>query len=463
MSSHNIHDRHARGPSNNDLEVLADDAVDSAVYKEVTDDENDDQNEVEGIDGVDTYVGKPNKNHGTTTTVTLMSYVTDVPPGYSGPLVTDGLLTAAPTPTPTPAPSASFPPSMVPQQVSTLQDLDATLAVAVTTTVPTTTPHSTPTTAAAAAVGTGASGASQDTDSGNGDANTAVKAGVTIGVLAGILLIGMAIFWLVGRRKRQMEARQAADDDAEKHEGPAANPFAEPVAVRPSSPNAPRLSLRSLSQFGPNMAGQQYPDRRASRGAVLALGGPPSADLNKPLPGPSMWERPLSDSSDPFDHDAPANPFGNDAAPANPFGDHAERLPDHTSNPVRSSTVGVATTADVPSPMHSPVEAGAGAGAGLGDGLVRKASLRKDNTQKRLDLTRPAGLPSVPASPGPSEYSMDLASPNPAAAPPTGQFDTSVVHRVQMNFMPSLDDELPLKAGELIRLVHEYDDGWVRD
>jgi len=47
-------------------------------------------------------------------------------------------------------------------------------------------------------------------------------------------------------------------------------------------------------------------------------------------------------------------------------------------------------------------------------------------------------------------------SPNPApAAPPVN------VHRVQLDFKPSMDDELELRTGTLVRLLHEYDDGWV--
>ena len=35
------------------------------------------------------------------------------------------------------------------------------------------------------------------------------------------------------------------------------------------------------------------------------------------------------------------------------------------------------------------------------------------------------------------------------------------VYRVLMDFKPSMDDELELRTGQLVRLVHEYDDGWV--
>ncbi|KAK5114480.1 hypothetical protein LTR62_002415 [Meristemomyces frigidus] len=34
------------------------------------------------------------------------------------------------------------------------------------------------------------------------------------------------------------------------------------------------------------------------------------------------------------------------------------------------------------------------------------------------------------------------------------------VHRVQLDFKPSMDDELELKSGQLVRMLHSYDDGW---
>jgi hypothetical protein len=35
------------------------------------------------------------------------------------------------------------------------------------------------------------------------------------------------------------------------------------------------------------------------------------------------------------------------------------------------------------------------------------------------------------------------------------------VHRVQMDFIPSMDDELEIHTGQLLKIKHEYDDGWV--
>ena len=56
-----------------------------------------------------------------------------------------------------------------------------------------------------------------------------------------------------------------------------------------------------------------------------------------------------------------------------------------------------------------------------------------------------------------------MQGPVPIPAPlgsPAGASQNNV-YRVLMDFKPSMDDELELRAGQLVRLAHEYDDGWV--
>ncbi|KLU87032.1 hypothetical protein MAPG_06038 [Magnaporthiopsis poae ATCC 64411] len=52
------------------------------------------------------------------------------------------------------------------------------------------------------------------------------------------------------------------------------------------------------------------------------------------------------------------------------------------------------------------------------------------------------------------------SSPGGAAIAAAGGPPASAVHRVQLDFQPTMEDELELKAGELVRLLFEYDDGW---
>ena len=51
------------------------------------------------------------------------------------------------------------------------------------------------------------------------------------------------------------------------------------------------------------------------------------------------------------------------------------------------------------------------------------------------------------------------------SAVPLGQNGNSKnannVHRVHLDFKPSMEDELELRAGDVVRILHEYDDGWV--
>ncbi|KAI5293388.1 hypothetical protein KEM52_005588 [Ascosphaera acerosa] len=65
-------------------------------------------------------------------------------------------------------------------------------------------------------------------------------------------------------------------------------------------------------------------------------------------------------------------------------------------------------------------------------------------------------------SPGLSPInSTDATSqPQPAQAPVTGAVAKANVYRVLIDFEPQMDDELPLRRGRLVRLLHSYDDGW---
>lgn len=49
----------------------------------------------------------------------------------------------------------------------------------------------------------------------------------------------------------------------------------------------------------------------------------------------------------------------------------------------------------------------------------------------------------------------------PAAIAAAGGPADSSVHRVQLDFTPTLEDEMELHRGQVVRLLHEYDDGWV--
>ena len=58
-----------------------------------------------------------------------------------------------------------------------------------------------------------------------------------------------------------------------------------------------------------------------------------------------------------------------------------------------------------------------------------------------------------PPSPAPTQTGQ-----GPAIAAAGGPANRAV-HCVQLDLKPSMDDELELCAGQLIRILHEYDDG----
>ncbi|KAL2164888.1 hypothetical protein VTH06DRAFT_184 [Thermothelomyces fergusii] len=310
------------------------------------------------------------------------------------------------------------------------------------------------------------------------------KAGIVIGALGGILVV-FVLGWLVlsARRKRLARRRQQIEDDEKIH-----GPFADSAAIEPPPSKAPRLSLRPVTQVLPTFAAPQG-EGRQSRGIALTLNPVSNPSLARPTGG-SAWERPTLRST-------MASPTGDSirvdtsaSLHPNPFHDN-NRLPDEPVSPVSSlgsveHRVGIATTTDaVPEPV-SPIigddddeyEGGTAAAAAAEEGsrrhqggvstLTRKASIRND-LPKPLDLTKSASqLHAVPPSPAATEYSVHSLAPGQSPGPSAsaaaiaaaGGPAHSTVHRVQLDFKPSLHDEMELHVGQLVRLLHEYDDGW---
>ncbi|ELQ33413.1 hypothetical protein M0657_010141 [Pyricularia oryzae] len=296
---------------------------------------------------------------------------------------------STPTPQDPTLPASIVAPS---QTQSPASGTDAPLAVAKDTPTLPIAPSSTPTPTSAA---------SKAEDSGS----AAAKAGIAFGIIGGLLVISLLIFFLFKKRKQQMERRELQAED-EKFSGAfAAIPNSN--ARRSSRHQSHRLSLAPLN-------------RQPTLPTNLS-GAPPLYPKNSD----SAWERPRTGNS--------AN------NPANPFGNHAETM------------------------EQAAVAPAAGAG------LARKQSIRKDAPHP-LDLTLPpvpeaAGNQSSPAGTEYSAHEMSpgvaaVASPGAAAIAAAGGPAQSAVHRVQLDFKPTMEDEMELKAGTLVRLLFEYDDGW---
>jgi hypothetical protein len=175
----------------------------------------------------------------------------------------------------------------------------------------------------------------------------------------------------------------------------------------------------------------------------------------------------------------------NDHNKENPFGNHAEAVdPVNAAGPsviqgtgpggeviTGPAKAGPTAAGSVATEAAGAGAAGAAAGAvaraatGPAAGLIRGAS-KRGNGPKPLDFTQK--LPGIgQPSPSGTEFSFSEAPSTPvvtsgaAAIAAAGGPANAMVHRVQLEFMPSMDDELEVHAGQLVRILHEYDDGWV--
>ncbi|GAB0131579.1 hypothetical protein EsDP_00000043 [Epichloe bromicola] len=351
--------------------------------------------------------------------------------------------TPIPTPTLTPRPEVKEGASVFPSEIrqpSTSTDLDTVLAKA--TGKPTVSPSATVEDNLSTSTSTGTLSIAPTTtptsqsaapqDSGEGT-SAGTKAGIAFGVLGGVFLVGLAVFLLFRRRRRQAATALEEADNEKYHRND--NPF-DTMTIR-SDPHAPRISLRPVTQLLPNW----NIDKRASKGAGAAL-TPAAAAVNADGQKNGMQERTAASQS---------------THPANPFGSQAERIPEPAS--VEHGAVPPSDPFTASGPV---IAAGAAAGA-----LTRITSMRKTGPSN-LVLTVPPVLGPMPPSPAGTEFSMTSVSPGSAvpqsngaaAIAAAGGPSNSNVHRVQLDFKPSLDDEMEMKAGDLVRLLHEYDDGW---
>lgn len=294
----------------------------------------------------------------------------------------------------------------------------------------------------------------------SGGLSSGGKAGLAIGILLIIGLLFAGLFFCYRRRKNK-EAEsyaKAADDEKSAYAG-GLNRSNTTTSTRTTA-TAPRLSLRPVTQFLPDLAAKG----KAANAAGMAGGAAGGAAV-----GAAMASRNQND---------PANPFGNHAAvqpsqrssdeektmlpiqgtPENPFADNAG-APGFNGPPGS-----MLPSADAPAPLRirtptPEAAAAAGAGAGIvGAGALAAAKHHeRNNAPKALNLSPNRPVSSAGASPAVSEFSQTPVSPGAMANGPP----PSNVHRIQLDFKPSMDDELSLRAGQLVRLLHEYDDGWV--
>ncbi|KAG7287384.1 hypothetical protein NEMBOFW57_006895 [Staphylotrichum longicolle] len=380
--------------------------------------------------------------------------------------------------------------TLLPEAVSapaTLTSIETeALALATTTRVSTTSRTlitQTPTTSTARPTATAAANEANN----DGEMSVAAKAGIVIGVLAGILAVFVLIYCVFSMRRKKLARRRQQIEDDEKINGP----FADSAAIRPppkTPSKAPRLSLRPVTQFLPNFNAQGQAERRASRGIALTLNPVSNPTAGRPTGG-SAWERPgmRSATTSPNGDHRP----GTSASlhPHNPFHDN-HRLPEEPVSP--SARLAPLTTrrarhddrldpgAGIPhhrgrrerlrppprrQRQRQRQRPGLRTRLGVASSLTRKTSIRKDPQTPGPDQAALAAVRGA-AEPRGTEYSMHSMAPGQfpgpsasAAAIAAAGGPQSTVHRVQLDFKPTLQDEMELRAGQLVRLLHEYD-GW---
>lgn len=271
---------------------------------------------------------------------------------------------------------------------------------------------------------------SSSTATGEAEASTSAgmtsggKAGMAIGIILVIGVVAGGLLWFFWRKKKGSRPWKKATKEKAGFGGTAGatriNSFGTAAEKKNS---APRLSLRPVTQFIPDLASAK---KRLSQGnplnminksaGVAAVGAGRNLTPNKPSGSP--WERQIGGEKG-------SNPFKD---PVNPFGDQPRAVgpPNVTVTPPMS---------DDGSSMNGATGIALGAATGA---AVAAGAVKAGNGQSR---NGPGDLQGAPVA---------------AAGPPSGN-----VHRVQLDFKPSMEDELELCAGQLVRLLHEYDDGWV--
>ncbi|KAK7206603.1 hypothetical protein BZA70DRAFT_274658 [Myxozyma melibiosi] len=234
----------------------------------------------------------------------------------------------------------------------------------------------------------------------SGSLTAGARAGIAIGVIAGAFIIFALAFFLVRRRRVAREAQEAAF--VEKSVSLPSESAAPPAlpAVAHVNTKAPRLSIR-VSRPVSGLLPLSLLSGRATRTSTGAIG---------------QDSRPLASDADSL------------RSSTGSFESFKKELATLSSSPSSASS------------YTSSVSSDSGSLSSTSSSPVMVVPAPADNAAAvAAAATAASPLPDIPA---------DAAS------------STSNVHRATMDFVPSMHDELALKEGQLVRVLHEYDDGW---
>lgn len=301
--------------------------------------------------------------------------------------------------------------------------------------------------AAASATASPSASPTKNSDTTGSSMSGGAKVGLALGLLLGLGAVLALVLLCYRRKKKQNTSYEKTDDEKSAFDRDlitfgAGRPSS--IGTTRTSATAPRLSLRPVTQFYPDLGG------RRKSGNLLAF-TPAVAGAPGPSLDPAAAE--LSSSSENQGRRSPGSPSGS----SDPFGDHAENptpAPQAMESPAASSHPDI-QAAGLGIVKNLPSKDVAVAGGAVAAGVLASHQHAPKPLYINSNLsTRTAPVP----SPAGTDFSVNSMSRDAA----TAAFpQSSNVHRVQLDFRPSMDDELELRAGQLVRLLHEYDDGWV--
>jgi hypothetical protein len=215
-------------------------------------------------------------------------------------------------------------------------------------------------------------------------------------------------------------------------------------SIPPSRAIAPRLSLRAVSEFEPGLAPEStarapgLPSNATDAITTAAVAGAAAAAAGTVAASGSTQH--TANSS--------ANAIATANDPENPFGNHAEKL---GSSPPQDVPLPASPTDDSSAKYAKAVEAADFPLPDTTPGTPKTSAANK----AEVAGSAAAGAAAIAAATAAAASNKPQGS-----ATPTGPGSDSV-HRVQLDFKPSMEDELEIHAGECVRVLHEYDDGWV--
>jgi hypothetical protein len=297
--------------------------------------------------------------------------------------------------------------------------------------------------------------------------SSGAKAGLAIGIIAVLAALLSLVFFCLRQRKKAEERERADDEKFNNVPAPAFAAAGGPSSMRSikTLSTAPRVDVRPTTAFFmPNRASQMQ-NPNAGNGIQMT-------SQNRG-PGQSAWDRPMGDQQN------RANPFGNHAEAIDPINAAGPSVVDGVSaagvvmaagavgarsaqGPVRSTSRGAQNKYSGKNNAQSPFTDAArtdGNGAQMTPQQVHNTAVIPMPLAGVIEES--SSSPVSPVSPNFAVAALAGGAAGAAGAAAAGAGNDGKMYRVHLDFTPSMPDELRVRAGEIVKLLKEFDDGWV--